>query len=429
MAKSVGLDFGTTNSALAVADPGGSSLLATYRGEEGEESSTFRSILYFSAEERGPDKRPITVAGPDAIRKYLDAEGKGRLIQSMKSHLASRTFTHTTILGRQYTLDDLIAVLVRKLRDAAEKSLGDLGKNVVVGRPVHFSGAKDQGDDDFALDRLKSAIEKAGFEQITFEYEPVAAAYQYERQLDHDELVLIGDFGGGTSDFSLIRLGPKAKQNGDKRGNILGNDGVGIAGDAFDSRIVMSVVAPKLGLGSQYKSMGKVLPMPSWLYQKLSSWHHVSFLKDSRTVGMLAQIVAQSFEPEKIEALLHIIKNDLGYKLYRSVERTKVELSSQDLSLFFFKDQRVESREKVSRLDFETWIQAEILNIESCVDRLLGRCNVSPGDVDSVFLTGGSAFVPAVRRLFRRKFGADRLRGGEELTTVARGLALRALET
>jgi hypothetical chaperone protein len=288
-------------------------------------------------------------------------------------------------------------------------------------------GAKDGDDDDFALNRLKMAAEKAGFEEVLFEFEPVAAAYQYEQNLDHDELVLIGDFGGGTSDFSLIRLGPMARRERDKGGNILSNDGVGIAGDALDGEIVMAVVAPRLGLDSRYRSMGKLLPMPSWLYQKLSSWHHVSFLKDHQTTTLLTQIKPQSLEPEKIDALLHIIWNDLGYKLYRSTERAKVELSDHGMSLFFFKDSPVEIREKVRRLDFETWIQPAISRIENCVDRLLERCDVKPGAVDSVFLTGGSAFVPAVRRVFKRKFGADRLRGGEELTTVARGLALRAL--
>jgi hypothetical chaperone protein len=175
--------------------------------------------------------------------------------------------------------------------------------------------------------------------------------------------------------------------------------------------------------------MGKLLPMPSWIYQKLSSWHHVSFLKDHQTTGMLAQVRSQSLEPGKIDALLHIIWNDLGYKLYRAIERTKMELSNHELSLFSFKDPPAQIREKVRRLDFETWIAPPISRIESCVDRLLESCNVKPGAVDSVFLTGGSAFVPAVRRIFRRKFGADRLRGGEELTTVARGLALRALES
>jgi hypothetical chaperone protein len=314
------------------------------------------------------------------------------------------------------------------LKEAAEKNLGDIGRRAVIGRPVHFVGARNGEDDEFALNRLRAAVEKAGFEDVAFEFEPVAAAYQYEQNLDHDELVLIGDFGGGTSDFSLIRLGPKARRDRDKQGDILGNDGVGVAGDALDGEIVMAIVAPRLGLGSNYRSMGKLLPMPSWLYQRLSSWHHVSFLKDQQTTGLLAQVRSQSLEPEKIDALLHIIWNDLGYKLYRSIERAKMELSNHELSLFAFKDSPVEIREKVRRLDFESWIQPAIGKIESCVDRLLERYNVKPGDVDSVFLTGGSAFVPAVRRVFKRKFGADRLRGGEELTTVARGLALRALE-
>ncbi|MBO0859695.1 MAG: Hsp70 family protein [Chloracidobacterium sp.] len=428
MKKAVGIDFGTTNSALAVADTNGSSRLAAFQSEEESEITTFRSLLYFSAEERGADRRPLVVAGPDAIRKYLEADGKGRLMQSMKSHLSSRSFTHTNILGRNYSLDDLIAVLLRKLREGAEKNLGDFGKKAVIGRPVHFVGAGNENDDDFALNRLKLAAQKAGFEEIAFEFEPVAAAYQYEQNLVRDELVLIGDFGGGTSDFSLIRLGPSARRQRDKRGNILGNDGVGIAGDALDSEIVMAIVAPRLGSGSSYRSMGKLLPMPTWLYQKLSSWHHVSFLKDHQTTSLLAQVRSQSLEPEKIDGLLHIIWNDLGYKLYRAIERAKVELSNHELSLFSFKDSPVDIREKVRRLDFDAWIQVAIGRIESCVDRLLERCDVKPTAVDSVFLTGGSAFVPAVRRIFKRKFGADRLRGGEELTTVARGLALRALE-
>ncbi|HKQ74057.1 MAG TPA: Hsp70 family protein [Blastocatellia bacterium] len=427
MRKAIGIDFGTTNSALAVADQGGSSRLATFESEEESALTTFRSILYFSAEERGADRRPLIVAGPDAIRKYLEADGKGRLMQSMKSHLSSRSFTHTTIFGRNYTLDDLITILLRKLREAAEKNLGEFGRKAVIGRPVHFVGAKDEDDDDFALNRLKLAAEKAGFEEVRFEFEPVAAAYQYEQNLDHDELVLIGDFGGGTSDFSLIRLGPTTKRERDKRGNILSNGGVGIAGDALDGEIVMALVAPRLGLGSHYRSMEKLLPMPSWLYKKLSSWHQVSFLKDHQTTSLLTQIRPQSLEPEKIDALLHIIWNDLGYKLYRSTEQAKVELSNHGMSLFFFKDSPVEIREKVRRLDFETWIQPAIGRIENCVERLLESCHVKPSDVDSVFLTGGSAFVPAIRRVFKQKFGADRLRGGEELTTVARGLALRAL--
>src|SRR5262249_18211043 len=187
MRKAIGIDFGTTNSALAVADQDGSSRLATFQSEEESALTTFRSILYFSAEERGIDRSPLIVAGPDAIRKYLEADGNGRLMQSMKSHLSSRSFTHTTIFGRNYTLDDLITIILRKLTEAAEKNLGEIGRKAVIGRPVHFAGAKDGDDDDFALNRLKLAAEKAGFEEVLFEFEPVAAAYQYEQNLDHDE--------------------------------------------------------------------------------------------------------------------------------------------------------------------------------------------------------------------------------------------------
>jgi len=395
MRRAVGIDFGTTNSAVAVAAADGVARLATFN-DGAQRTSTFRSLLYYGGE-RADASGPRGIAGPDAVRCYLEAGGHGRLIQSMKSHLASRLFTETNLFGVFYTLEDLIAVLVRGLKNAAQADLGDLGARVVVGRPAHFSGALTPEDDAFALGRLRAAFAQAGFEDVAFEYEPVAAAYQYEQQLDHDELVLIGDFGGGTSDFSLIRLGPTAQRNTQRGNDILGVDGVGIAGDAFDSTIVRHAVAPHLGLGTTYRSaFDQELPVPA-------------------------------HAPKKIDALMHIVNDDLGYQLYRAVEHTKFELSARDATSFAFTDRPVSIRESVARPQFESWIQPKIERLDACVERLLTQCNVAPKDVGSVFLTGGSAFVPAVRRLFAAKFSADRLRGGEELTTVARGLALRAL--
>src|SRR5207302_7507401 len=185
--------------------------------------------------------------------------------------------------------------------------------------------------------RLRTAIAAAGFDEISFEYEPVAAAYYYESRLDHDELVLIADFGGGTSDFSLVRVGPGARKDGARR--ILGNDGVGIAGDALDARILHHVVAPALGLGTTYRSMmGKELEMPVWIYGRLLRWHHLSFLKSKKTTEMLDEILDQSNEPAKIDALVHVIEHDLGYHLYRAVERAKVELSSSARARFALHD-------------------------------------------------------------------------------------------
>jgi hypothetical chaperone protein len=425
--RGVGIDFGTTNSALAVACSDGVAELAAFADGEGV-THTFRSILFFDPEAAGSGGRALAVAGPEAVRRYLDVGGRGRLIQSMKSHLATRLFTETSVFGHAYRLADLIAVIIRAIRVQAEACFGELGARVTVGRPAHFSGASTGEDDEFALGRLRAGFQQAGFHDVRFEYEPVAAAYQYEQQLDHDELVLIADFGGGTSDFSLVRLGPSRRDQRGRGGDILGVDGVGIAGDMFDSRIVRAVVAPHLGLGSTYRSaFDQTLPVPLWLYEHVEKWEHLSFLKSKQTMDALTRLQFAADEPEKLAALIHLVNDDLGYQLYRAVERTKFRLSEAETSRFAFRDPPVHIDAAVERPRFESWIEPQLQTIESCVARLLTRCAVAPGDVDTVFLTGGSAFVPAVRRIFAARFGARRLRGGEELTTVARGLALRAL--
>lgn len=428
MCNVIGLDFGTTNSAIAVASPAGATTLATFQ-EGDRQTTTFRSILYFDPDARGPDGKLYAVAGPEAIIRYLQAETRGRLIQSMKSHLASRLFQDTYVFGQRYTLEDLIAMLLRQLRAKAEAQFGDLGRRVVVGRPVRFSGAKDEDADAFALGRLQAALGQAGFEDIVFEFEPVAAAYAYESELDHDELILIADFGGGTSDFSLMQVGPTVRRRGHAASDILGTEGVALAGDAFDSKIVRHCIAPRLGRGSQYRSaFNKALPVPSWLYTNLERWHYLSFLKSKKTMQMLEELRWQAFEPEKIEALIHVIEEDLGYHLYRSVEGAKIALSAGDTGQLAFHDDGIMIEEAVARPQFEVWIGDELEAIANSVDRLLTRTGVAPQEVGTVFMTGGSSFVPAVRRLFETRFGACRIRSGDELTSVAKGLALRALD-
>ena len=284
MSKAFGLDFGTTNSALAQANADRTVQLAEFSG-----GTTFRSILYFDEDDAARTHRLRVVAGPDAIQSYLNAKTAGRLVQSTKSYLASRLFTQTQIFGETYSLEELIGILLRYLRKSAEAQLGDLGSRLVVGRPVHFSGTKNDDDDQFAVGRLRKAFGNAGFDDVHFLPEPVAAAYKYQRRLDHDELVLIADFGGGTSDFSLVRLPAKASAGAELNHQVIGNDGVGIAGDTFDSKLVRNLVAPMLGLGSRYKTeFGKVLPVPNWLYEHLERWHYLSFLKTRKNMELLA---------------------------------------------------------------------------------------------------------------------------------------------
>lgn len=421
----IGLDFGTTNSAIAVADAGNKATLASFA--DGDNTITnFRSILYFPLRDRTSTVKAETKAGPEAISSYLEADSKGRLILSIKSYLASRLFTSTQINGRSFTLEDLIAIILRRLRTTVVEQFGIDATSVVLGRPVRFAGADTEADEALALDRLRSAAELAGFSEVAFELEPVAAAYQYETQLDHDELVLIGDFGGGTSDFTLAQLGPGRKRTG--RNPVVGTSGVAIAGDTFDSRIMMNLVAPKLGLGTHYVSLGKELPVPVWLYSQLSSWHRTFFLKDPKTMSVLREVKNQASEPDKVAALIHIIAENLGYALYRAVESTKVGLTANEDAAFEFTHGAVNLADTLECWRFESWIQADMQNIATCVKGLFSQHNVSYGDVGSVFLTGGSSFVPYVRRFFAKTFGSHKLKGGEELTTVAKGLALRALE-
>jgi hypothetical chaperone protein len=426
MQRSVGIDFGTTNSTIAVT--GQNRNIITAKFQFGDElTETFRSVLYFEQNRTGDRKHLSALAGPKAILQYLRSEQKGRLIQSLKSYLASRLLTSTTVLGRPYLLEDLIAFLIRSLREEAEATLGRLGGTVVVGRPVRFLSAESKEDDDWAVTRLRKALLTAGFDNVVFEYEPVGAAYYYEIRLDHDELVLVADFGGGTSDFSLLRVGPTYRKSKNQR-KILGTEGVALAGDAFDARFIRHVVSPLLGRESYYESMESLYQPPAWIYAKLERWHHLSFLKSKETMDILRSIRARSLDAGKIDSLIQLIQEDLGFYLHSAVQRTKLELSSREATIFSFQVPGISISQLVTRRQFENWIEEELHSIANCVDRLLTRVGVTSAEVDKVFLTGGSSFVPAVRKIFEARFGAGRLVVGGEFTSVAMGLALRSLD-
>jgi len=416
----MGVDFGTTNSAVAIADESGAHLVP-FPSAAGPRP-TFPSVLYF-------ERRSQSVAGAAAIEHYLASETKGRFIQSLKAYLADKTFEGTGIGSQHYTLEKLIALIAKHMSDQLGFKSWPRPHRIVLGRPVHFSLPADPELDAFAANRLLAAIGLAGFDEIIFEYEPVAAAYAYEARLQRDELILIGDFGGGTSDFTIISVGPGVRARGRRPSDIVGTDGVPVAGDAFDKGIIRNLVAPRLGRGGEYLSPpNKFLPVPSWPYERLERWHYLSFLKTPQTLEMLERIKRTASTPERLEAFILLIKLELGYQLHEAVVRTKFELSSATESDFVFQSGPVAIRKKVTRADFEKWIAAELEAMSSCVDRLMAVSGLAFGQIDRVFLTGGSSFVPAVRQIFIDRFGEAKVTGGEELTSVATGLALRARE-
>ncbi len=421
----VGIDFGTTNSSIALADDQGRVRLLQVPAAGGL-TATYRSLLYLEQTKTKSRSQLHSWSGPEGIERYLAAEPKGRLIQSLKSYLSSRTLTGTEVFGRQQLLEDLVARILADLRKHAESYFGRSITAATVGRPVHFVGAGSDADDEFALERLRNAFSRAGFTDVEFEFEPVAAAHHYASTLTKDELVLIGDFGGGTSDFSLLKLRPHAMQQ-KERTELLATSGVGLAGDTFDARLVRHLVSPHLGAGTLENSGGKTLvAVPSWVYVRLEHWHHLSFLRTRAVSEMLRAARIRAFEPAKIEALSELIEADLGYQLHQAVQKTKIALSTQEQAEFHFRDHGFNLHAPVTRSEFEAWIAFDLAAIAQAVEEVMANAKVNDASVDRVFLTGGTSLVPAVRRIFERRFGAVRVRTGDEFTSVASGLALRA---
>ncbi|MDB5494098.1 MAG: Heat shock protein Hsp70 [Phenylobacterium sp.] len=420
-AFSLGIDFGTTNTVVALAGADGPAHLAKFPAPEGE-LFAFRSCLSFHAPPARPSDR-VVAAGPWAIETYIEDPAETRFIQSFKSFAASESFSETRILNRRYRFEDLLSAFLLKVRDYAGSELADLPSRVIVGRPVTFAGAAPS--EPLALSRYETAFARMGFSEILYAYEPVGAAFFFARTLDRDATVLVGDFGGGTSDFSIIRF---ERHDGEIASTPLGRSGVGVAGDAFDYRIIDRLVSPALGKGSNYASYGKVLPIPNRYYTAFARWDQLALMRASRDMREIRSLLREAVEPEKIARLIETLDENYGYQLYRAVSRLKEALSAQETAEFRFRAGSIDIGREVARSEFEGWIAPELAQIEAAVDRALADADLAPGEIDRVFLTGGSSLVPAVRAIFHRRFAAERIETGAELESIASGLALMGRE-
>ena len=423
-APRVGIDFGTSSSAIAVVDSDGHVRFAEFP-TLGAMTPSWRTLLFFDPEEQQVTLPIQYTAGGEAIAAYLEAMGEGRLVQSFKTHLTTESLGRTQIAHHAIGLDDMIALFLLRLRKRAELQLGRTIDAATIGRPVRFAGSRTAEEDDAAAERLLAAARLAGFQDARLELEPVAAAHHYERTLARPELALVADFGAGTTDFCLMRVGPTGHA-GERVRDIIGTGGVGAAGDDLDAALIEHLVCPALGKGDSYVEMGHEHPIPTSYFYKLARWHHLSFLAGSRVRTELERLHRFARHPERIAALMHIIAANQAFHLHKSVERVKVELSSQSAATFHYADGPVDIHVDVTRTAFEGWIAPVTASIATCLDDTLARAGVSASEVDCVFMTGGTAFVPVVRRLFEARFGAAKLRSGDELMSIASGLALRA---
>ena len=388
----IGVDFGTTNSVVA---------------RVGADGTVFRSILCFQG---SPTRH---VAGPAAADAYLDDPGACRLMMSMKTHLAQAALRDTLVFGRRLELEQLVGIFLGHLLRQAGVAPGS---RVVAGRPVRFAG--ERPDEALAEARLRAAFAQAGITDLALVPEPEAAGHRFAQRLSRPATVLVGDFGGGTSDFSVLRFTPGA------RAQALGHAGIGIAGDDFDAAIMRHAVAPLLGQDGHYRVMEQALPVPVAFFAGFTRWHRLAQMRSPRQLRDIAEVARLSDVPGPLAALIRLIEDEQGLALYRAVADAKAALSGAEETRLSFIHDDFHLERRITRAEFETWIARDVLRIGATVDQALAAAACADSMIDHVFLTGGSAYVPAVRRIFETRFGLDRLAGGGEFTSVAEGLAL-----
>ncbi|WP_428489515.1 Hsp70 family protein [Rhodopila sp.] len=407
----IGVDFGTTNSVVTAVRTDGS--VETVRHPFGStEVEVIRSVLCFwndGARDRIVLRHAI---GPAAIEAYLDDPLDSRLMMSLKSYLAQRSFSETRVFGRTFALDGLIGLFLAAILPRPHDAM------LVAGRPVRFAG--ETPDDSLGEQRLRASYAAAGWAEVHTALEPEAAGYRFARGLTTAATVLIGDFGGGTSDFSVLRFEPGSN----RPVTALGHAGIGIAGDTFDFRIMDQVVSPRLGKGTTYRPGGTDLPVPPEYYSSFARWHRLSLMRAPKTLRDIEAVARTAKHPDRLGALLRLIRDELGYELYRAVSGVKAELSRAERAVLRFRHADFAIEQTIARADFEHWIAPDIARIAATVDLALAEAGLRQDRIDRVFLTGGTSLVPAVRRLFTSRFGDALVTGGDEFVSVAEGLAL-----
>ena len=420
--QSIGIDFGTTNTVVALGAADGTMRCLNFSTGD-TVLDVYRSVLCFLKREQGASFNVETTGGNEAIENFLSSADDLRFIQSIKSHAASRLFEETRVFGVSYRFEDLMASLLSCVKKDSGFDPTSFSGTTVSGRPVAFVGS--QPDDDLAMRRYADGYKKAGFGEPMQVYEPVGAAFSYAQRLTEDATILVGDFGGGTSDFSIIRF----EQTSDGiKSTPIGYSGLGIAGDRFDYRIIDAVISPNLGKNSQYKSFGKLLDMPKQYYAQFAKWHQLSLLKTPETIRALENLAKSAVNPTQIDALIETIVDDRGFDVYRAVSNVKTQLSSAPEAVLQIKLGDIAIEENITVGDFESWISPDLTAIDNCVGNLLDDSNMAPEDIDGVFLTGGSSFIPSVKRLFENRFGGNKLADGNQFQSVAIGLAMIGMD-
>ena len=415
---SIGIDFGTTNTVVAFAGPDGEAEALQFT-QDGIVHRTYNSALCFWEEHQGESTQLRMEGGPWAVEQFVEGIAAHRFIQSFKTFAASASFVKTRIFRQHFRFEDLLSAFLRSLLRHADRPLSLSAERIVIGRPVRFAGSSP--DEALAMRRYHAAFGRLGVAHGRYVYEPVGAAFFYARQLQHDATILVADFGGGTSDFSVMRF---ARRNGRIEAIPLGHSGIGIAGDAFDYRIIDNVVSKHLGKGTSYRSFAKTLTIPNGYHANFARWNQLAMMKTNGDLKEIIELQRTAVDPEPLGRLIDLIENDLGFALYRAVSSAKVTLSSADEAQFRFHEGSLHIEETITRGEFEGWIADDVAHIVATVEQVLERAGLGADQIDKVFLTGGSSFIPAIWRVFGERFGEGKLTTGDQFESIAYGLAL-----
>ncbi len=440
----VGMDFGTTNSGMAVYDGRAVSVLPL--DPTNANPRVLRTALYITNEQavhigraavdhyyehnigRIVKTRKVWIGEIEVYAEdmyyvtdayaWVDVSEPGRLMLSVKTRLREEDHPGAIVGQHFYRLEDLIALYLTVVKVRAEKLLGRELKQVVLGRPVHFS--LDDAHDRLAQGRLLQAALRAGYETVYFQHEPVAAAFSYETTIDRPENVLVFDFGGGTLDITVMRLGdPQQRQ-------VLATGGIPVAGDIFDQKLTRAKLPPHFGEGSLYGPRRQPMNMPKWIFDAFSSWQTIIELQTAENRRVLEDIARTAQRRFQIEALISLITSNYGLKMFDQVEQAKRLLSEKHGAEIRLDGPDFKVRDFVTRSEFERVIRSDIMAIEAELQRTVAASGLAPSEIDAVIRTGGSAQIPVFHAMLARHFGAEKVRSVDTFSSVTAGLGVIA---
>ena len=410
-----GIDFGTSNSSAAITNGNTPRMVDVESGH-----NTIPTALYF------PEKSSEVFYGRTAQQKYVDSETGGRFMRSMKRILGTPLMDSSTqINGHMVKFDDIIGAFVSYMKQKIDASANENVESVVMGRPVHFRD-NDPAADDKAQQELKRIAHKAGFKNVCFQYEPIATAFAHEQKIKSEKLACVIDIGGGTSDFTVIRLSPENRNKADRTKDVLANTGVRIGGNDFDKNLSLNAFMPVLGMGTDYKVYGKVLSIPNSIYINLSTWNQVNDVYNYKTLNLVKGYQTWALEPEKLARLYQVVQNRLGHINLNYVEKAKIALS-KDLSIESILDFLSDKPSiYITREEFNNSISNDVEKIEKFLSECILQAGVKNEDIDLVILTGGSTEVPRVSEIATKFFPNAEVSASDKLSSVGVGLAYDA---